>query len=226
VLIDIGDIAHYSGVGETKGATRMYLLIDKHKLFFETLGFMLKIKKGESFTHIESSNNLLQLLQDISPKLIIMDFIHKDRTALSAIKSLARNNISIPIILICESSLAMKTVLQENAVSIVHKKSCIQTLLKAIDISLNGRQFIDPKFIGLITSNKHNMPKLSLRELEVVTYLLQGISPINIAGKLFISPKTVRAHKANIMSKIDAQSDIDLLLFGLHHKLLQTELVL
>ncbi len=46
-------------------------------------------------------------------------------------------------------------------------------------------------------------PQLTDRELEVLDLLGQGLGTQQIAHKLFISPKTVRNHIANILAKLD-----------------------
>ena len=46
-------------------------------------------------------------------------------------------------------------------------------------------------------------PQLTERELEVLDLLAQGLGTEQIARKLFLSPKTIRNHVANILAKLD-----------------------
>jgi LuxR family maltose regulon positive regulatory protein len=49
---------------------------------------------------------------------------------------------------------------------------------------------------------------LSERELEVLGLLAAGLSPAEVAKKLFLSPFTLKAHTQNIYTKLDVHSRI------------------
>ena len=53
--------------------------------------------------------------------------------------------------------------------------------------------------------------KLSTRELEILAYLKEGFTNKQIAQKLFISEFTVKTHRKNIMSKMEANNIVGLL---------------
>jgi NarL family two-component system response regulator LiaR len=46
---------------------------------------------------------------------------------------------------------------------------------------------------------------ISRREFEVLELVAQGLSNQDIAGKLFVSPSTVKTHVSNLLAKLDAQ---------------------
>jgi len=51
----------------------------------------------------------------------------------------------------------------------------------------------------------HNQ-KLSIREIEVLGLIMQGLTNIEIAEKLFISYETVKTHRKHILEKTDAKN--------------------
>jgi len=53
---------------------------------------------------------------------------------------------------------------------------------------------------------------LSPREHEIANLLAQGMTPDEIGETLFISPKTVRVHRTNIMHKLNCGRANELLL--------------
>ena len=53
------------------------------------------------------------------------------------------------------------------------------------------------------TSSTEPFPQLTQREHEVLVLLAQGLGTHNIAARLYLSPKTVRNHVANILAKLD-----------------------
>jgi len=53
---------------------------------------------------------------------------------------------------------------------------------------------------------------LSEREIETMEWVLQGMSNADIAEKMFISARTVKAHVHNMLSKLDAKDRLGLVL--------------
>lgn len=62
--------------------------------------------------------------------------------------------------------------------------------------------------------------ELSKRERELFPFIALGYSNKEIAGRLFISTKTVEAHKAKIMHKLDLHNQADLIRFAIRHHLI------
>ena len=46
---------------------------------------------------------------------------------------------------------------------------------------------------------------ISRREFEVLELIAQGLSNQDIAGRLFVSPSTIKTHVSNLLAKLDAQ---------------------
>ncbi|MCH3922764.1 LuxR C-terminal-related transcriptional regulator [Limosilactobacillus sp.] len=62
--------------------------------------------------------------------------------------------------------------------------------------------------------------ELSKRERELFPFIALGYSNKEIASRLFISTKTVEAHKAKIMHKLDLHNQADLIRFAIRHHLI------
>ncbi len=53
------------------------------------------------------------------------------------------------------------------------------------------------------TRTTEPFPQLTSREREILALLAQGLGTHNIAARLYLSPKTVRNHVANILAKLE-----------------------
>lgn len=62
---------------------------------------------------------------------------------------------------------------------------------------------------------------LTERELEILALLCEGLSPKEIADKIYLSPRTVETHKKNIMFKMDVNSIGKLISVALKNKLIK-----
>ncbi|OYS57819.1 DNA-binding response regulator [Limosilactobacillus reuteri] len=64
-----------------------------------------------------------------------------------------------------------------------------------------------------------NYIALSKREQEILPLIVLGYTNKEIATKMFISPKTVEAHKTKIMQKLNLASHAELLHYAIKHQL-------
>jgi len=93
---------------------------------------------------------------------------------------------------------------------------------------MKGEIYLSPKVATLvvrqlITGKEGGKTKvldfLSTREQEIVQLIAEGKSTKDIAEHLFLSPKTVENHRANIMRKLDIQDIPSLVKFAIRARL-------
>jgi DNA-binding NarL/FixJ family response regulator len=106
----------------------------------------------------------------------------------------------------------------------VLKQSASAELTRAIRAVAAGNSYLDPAITSKVTNGYSGKPQgaratvravLSQREEEVLKLVAMGYSNKEIASRLDISVKTVEAHKANSMKKLDLGSRIDIVRYGL-----------
>jgi NarL family two-component system response regulator LiaR len=59
---------------------------------------------------------------------------------------------------------------------------------------------------------------LTAREQEVLDLIANGLSNRDIAGKMFISEKTVKTHVSNILSKLHLEDRTQAAIYALKHR--------
>ncbi|MEK3785957.1 MULTISPECIES: response regulator [Paenibacillus] len=123
-------------------------------------------------------------------------------------------------------------VLKNGASGYVLKNAPDEELLLAIRTIHKGGTYIHPKMATSLVREFFNKDKspagpedpfdlLSNRELELLPLIAKGYGNKEIAEKVFISVKTVEAHKARIMEKLNVKSRPELLEYVLKKKLLE-----
>lgn len=88
-------------------------------------------------------------------------------------------------------------------------KELVHALSHAIKVIKGGSPHFD---LG-------NYIALSKREQEILPLIVLGYTNKEIATKMFISPKTVEAHKTKIMQKLNLDSHAELLHYAVKHQL-------
>ncbi len=84
---------------------------------------------------------------------------------------------------------------------------------------------IHEKINALLDNNEddHITEQLSNRELEVLIWLIKGLTNKEIASKLFLSTHTVITHRKNIASKLKIHSTAGLTIYAIVNKLISLE---
>jgi DNA-binding NarL/FixJ family response regulator len=115
----------------------------------------------------------------------------------------------------------LQEMLRAGASGYVLKQSSSAELLRAIREIASGNSYLDPALTGKVmdvfagrTFKKSASANVSDRELEVLKAIAWGYSNKEIAARLKLSVKTVEAHKANSMKKLDLHSRIDIVRYA------------
>lgn len=97
----------------------------------------------------------------------------------------------------------------------VSKRAESRELLRGLAAALRGETFVATRK----GSAKEPHEQLSAREREVLTMVLEGRRPKEIAFELEISVKTISTHRFRIMRKLGVQSDVGLVRYAIRHAL-------
>jgi DNA-binding NarL/FixJ family response regulator len=102
-------------------------------------------------------------------------------------------------------------------------------LLDAINFVKDGGVYVSPllRGAGLFTNSEKARPEdplasLSPREMEVFSYLVNGLRAKDIADLLEISPKTVDTYRASLMRKLNVHDLVGLVKFAIERNLTST----
>lgn len=140
-------------------------------------------------------------------------------------------DVRILILSMHEEQEYINKALHNGAMSYIMKSSSDDELLKALKTVAHGEEYVDANIVITksdvqqinsdgVDTNLTGYNGLSKREREVFPLVALGYSNKEIAAKLFISTKTVEAHKANIMHKLSLNNRADLIRYAIHHHLI------
>jgi two-component system response regulator NreC len=113
-----------------------------------------------------------------------------------------------------------------GAAGYVLKRSADRELIDAIRAVAAGDAYLTPAAVRLLLATQQNEngrsePALSPREREVLRFTARGFSNLEIAERLFVSPKTVDTYRSRIMAKLDLHRRSELVEYALGHGLLE-----
>lgn len=122
-------------------------------------------------------------------------------------------------------------VLKNGAKGYILKNAPDEQLILAIRTVYKGETYVDMKLTTSLVNefvnnsvNDHSATTdpfkiLSKREIEILPLIAKGYGNKDIAEKLFVSVKTVEAHKTHIMQKLELKSKPELVEYAMKKKL-------
>ena len=205
------------------------IIIDDHPLFREGLKSIIgQSTRYEVVGEAGSGRDGLQLAGKFKPDIALVDIALPDQSGLDLIRDMLKTSPRTRILIVSVHSNIDYIVkaFQSGAFGYIVKASAAGKLLEGIEHVLAGDYYMDTavsqqvvkKLAGLAAAEKivtgSGYDALTPREQEVMALLAEGLSPQQVADKLFISPKTAENHRANIMRKLGLHSTLELVRYA------------
>jgi DNA-binding NarL/FixJ family response regulator len=125
--------------------------------------------------------------------------------------------LKVLILSMSSEEIYAKKYMQLGVMGFINKEADTAEIRKAIVTVMNNRKYMSPVLQEIIareaidgTPGGSLFENLSIRELEVMTHLVEGKNVSEIADILSIHISTVSTHKANILQKLKVSNVIEL----------------
>ncbi|HEY0429999.1 MAG TPA: response regulator transcription factor [Pyrinomonadaceae bacterium] len=173
----------------------------------------------------DNGSAAIKEVQKLAPDIIVMDISMPELNGLKATRRLKQvcPNVKVLTLTRHTDDAYLQQLIEAGASGYVLKQSAPTELIRAIRIISEGNSYLDPaltnKLFGGYASRSvlrgERKGDLTDREAEVLRMIAWGYSNKEIAAKMNISVKTVEAHKANAMRKLDIRSRIDIVRYAI-----------
>lgn len=164
-------------------------------------------------------SNVLHDIESCKPDLVLMDIDMPDVNGIEGVRIIRKKypNLKILMQTVFEEDEKIFTCIRAGADGYILKKASPQELLKAIEEALNGGAPMTPsiarqvlRFVSSTENKKQSEDfKLTARETEILSLLVQGLSYKMIANRCFISLPTVNSHIQHIYEKLQVHSVVE-----------------
>jgi len=196
------------------------LVADDHTVLRQALCELLE--KNSEFDVIAQASDgeqVLEILKTHRPDLIIMDISMPRLDGIEALRKL-KERLDCPPVLILTANAGEVTVraaLDAGAKGFVPKNVGEEELQFAISSIMKGQTYLSPSITdqmlgakGHVNGGPNPVSVLTKREVEILKHLADGRSNKEIGKQLFISSRTVDTHRSNILKKLKAKNNQEL----------------
>jgi DNA-binding NarL/FixJ family response regulator len=151
----------------------------------------------------------LNLIKEFSPDLAILDMEMPKMTGLEIAAKCQNEKIQTKIILLTfHKELYLYQQAKElNLSGYILKDFALDDLSTAISKIMEGGQFFSEKIFDELKEDgmDQNENPLTPSEVKILRLIALGLSTKEIAGKLFISERTIEKHRSNMISKLNLE---------------------
>ena len=197
------------------------VLADDHAMFREGIRKIIeRIKDVHISGEVNDGLELLDLLKESSPDLVILDISMPNLRGLEAIREIKKlyPQVKVLILTMYRKKEFIRQAIMDGADGFLLKEDPGGVLIKAVQALQKGEKYLSSlltEALISLTQVEEKSDLLTMREREVLTLLAEGKRLQEIAEALFISVHTVRRHKANIMEKLNLKSMADLVKYAI-----------
>jgi two-component system, NarL family, response regulator NreC len=208
------------------------VVADDHRVVRQGLCALLKTEQdfrlvGEAADGIEA----LRLVERLRPNVLVLDLMMPGLGGLETAKQAAKASPGTRTVVLSMHANEAYVVeaLRAGAVGYVLKESGADELIRAVREAAAGRRFLSPSISQNAlnaymrkaqTPSQDPYETMTAREREVFHLTAEGYSGAAVAQRLFISPRTVESHRANLMRKLGLRNHKELIRYAVRRGLL------
>lgn len=187
-------------------------IVDDHPVFLLGMAGLLSSLEGiEVVAQVPTAADADALI-DLAPDVVLMDLHLGDDSGIDVTRRLvtAVPKMKILVITMREDDDAVVASVRAGARGYLLKAAAPEEVERAIRAVANGEMILGPavaeRAMSFLLSGrgftKLPLPELTDREREVLDLVARGLDNAAISRRLSLSPKTVRNHVANILTKL------------------------
>ena len=205
------------------------LIVDDHAVVREGLRALIEVNPemelaGEAADGVEA----VQKARSLQPDVILLDLVMPRKGGIEAISEIKEETPNARILVLTSFAEDDKVfpAIKAGALGYLLKDSSARELLQAIRDVYRGEPTMHPTIARKLMRELQRPPELppteeplTVREVEVLKLVAQGLSNQEIADVLVISERTVRTHVTNILTKLHLANRTQAALYALREKL-------
>ncbi len=207
------------------------VLADDHAIVREGIAALCSSNGMNILGQCSDGGSALEMIGELKPDFALLDLNMPGMTGVEVIRKLRAGGSAAKLMILSisrEESTVMEA-LRAGADAYLLKDGPARHLLDAITFVRDGGVYVSPllRGAGLFTRPDKPVPEdplasLSPREMEVFSYLVNGLRAKDIADLLEISPKTVDTYRASLMRKLNVHDLVGLVKFAIERNLTST----
>jgi NarL family two-component system response regulator LiaR len=202
------------------------MLVDDHAMVRRGLATFLMVYDDLQLAgEAQNGETAIQMCGEVLPDVVLMDMVLPAMDGAAATRAIRQRFPKVQVIALTsfkEKDL-IKNALEAGAIGYLLKDVTADELARAIRAAHVGRATLSPDVAQVIVQTAGQPPEpgldLTERERDVLALMVEGLNNTQIAGRLTVSPSTIKSHVSNILAKLGVSSRTEAVTLALRHHL-------
>lgn len=211
------------------------LIADDHEIVrFGISTFLSSSEDIEIVGEASTGEECIKLFQQTHPDICILDIDMPNKDGIETAKEIREfeEETKILILSMYINKNILRDVLEANVNGYLLKNTEKSDLLHGIRAIVKGQQVFSDPISDLMKesflnkndkSGSYNKHSITEREQEILQLIVDGLTSKQIAEKLYISPRTVDTHRANLMEKLELNNIAELVRYAIKNQLVSMD---
>ncbi|MCP4124848.1 MAG: response regulator transcription factor [Bacteroidetes bacterium] len=210
-------------------------LADDHKLIRDAIhSHLRKCDDIEVVGEAADGNEVLEKMQTIEADILLLDINMDGMDGMECARHMQTEFPKVKVIILSmyDNSLYIKQMIKNGVVGYLLKHSDESEIINAIRTIAEGNTYYDSAVIDVVIKSFSDKDKrtpepseanLTPREKEIMELIIKEYTNQEIAEELFISTRTVDAHKRNLLEKTNSKNLVGLIKYAYSNNLVSAE---
>jgi two-component system response regulator NreC len=203
------------------------LVVDDHEVVRQGIKMVLDTDPElDVVGEASSGEEAIEKVRELHPSVVVMDISMPGLSGFEATRRIRQSNPEIQILALTvhDSEAYVFQMLQAGATGYVLKRAPSEEVIQAVKRANAGESVLHPSVAKLLIRDyltrvergeEVSYDTLSDREREILKLIAEGRTNKEIAEMLFLSVKTVQAHRANLMRKLGMHDRTELVKYAI-----------
>ena len=207
------------------------LIVDDHPLFRQGLRQVIEAdQRFELVGEAGDGKSALQLILEKKPDIAVLDVNLPGLSGLEVARKLQGKRLPTQIVILTmyKEEETFNRAVDFGVKGFVLKENAVQDILSSLVAVAAGQHYLSPTISGYLVRRRGRAEELAVKkpgleeltkaERRILKLIAEKKTSREIATELFISPRTVEAHRANICAKLELHGSHSLLQFALENR--------
>jgi two-component system response regulator DevR len=203
------------------------LLVDDHRIVRQGLRSILDPEPAfEVVGEASDGSSGITLTIEKKPDIVLLDLKLPDLDGISVCQRILEicPQTAVLILTAYIDQNLVNTCLRAGARGYLLKDAENLNLKEQLSNVMQGYAALDPRAAGILTDIVRNHPQssdvLSMRDLDILRLIAQGLTNREIAARLFLSENTIKGYIKDIMARLDVHNRVEAVLLAKERGLL------
>ncbi|HZZ59290.1 MAG TPA: response regulator transcription factor [Opitutaceae bacterium] len=207
------------------------VVVDDHPLFRQGLKQLIE-RAGQCTIAGEAGDGPagLQLILAVKPDIAILDLSLPGLSGLDIAQQVQQAGLRTRVIILTmhKEEETFNRAMDLGVMGFVLKENAVEDIAKCVAAVARGEHYLSPSISSYLVrrhtraeelaSHRPGLETLTKAERRILRMVAEKKTSPQIAAELFISPRTVEAHRANVCAKLGLHGSHSLLLFALENR--------